>query len=317
MNGRSVCFFIALALLPALITLLAGCLGTQNPAPISTYGGSAGVGGKGVHVVDKGDTLYSISQRYKIVMQDIVFENDLTSPFILQPGERIDLPPPRQYKVREGDTLYAISRIYDTSPSQLARLNNLSPPYTLEPGQTLNLPSKTRQTQLASAARPAVQRDPVQETVMPAQKPGEVERASLSRPAPEAVRTQPPRREGRFLRPVDGPVISSYGPKKGGLHNDGINIRAPKGTPVKAAENGVVVYAGNELRGSGNLILIRHEGRYMSAYAHLDRISIERGAKVSRGDVIGTVGATGSVSEPQLHFEIRKGTAAKDPGTYI
>ena len=114
-----------------------------------------------------------------------------------------------------------------------------------------------------------------------------------------------------------GRTISGYGPKKDGLHNDGINIAAARGTPVKAAENGVVVYVGNELKGSGNLILVRHADRYMSAYAHLDRFLIKRGQTVQRGQTIGTVGSTGAVSSPQLHFELRRGTKAINPQGYI
>jgi len=119
------------------------------------------------------------------------------------------------------------------------------------------------------------------------------------------------------MRPVDGKIISNFGPKQGGLHNDGINIRAPKGTPVRAAQNGVVVYSGNDLEGYGNLILVRHQNNMMSAYAHLDKTLIKRGDTVKQGQSIGTVGSTGQVNTPQLHFEIRKGTKALNPVKYL
>jgi murein DD-endopeptidase MepM/ murein hydrolase activator NlpD len=133
-------------------------------------------------------------------------------------------------------------------------------------------------------------------------------------PPPKAeAAAPPPRTAGRFLWPVKGKLVSGFGPKPDGMHNDGLNIQAAKGTAVVAADNGVVAYAGNELRGFGNLLLIRHADGWITAYAHLDRIDVARGAKVKRGQSIGTVGQTGSVSSPQLHFELRKGTQAVDP----
>jgi murein DD-endopeptidase MepM/ murein hydrolase activator NlpD len=118
---------------------------------------------------------------------------------------------------------------------------------------------------------------------------------------------------GKFLWPVNGKIISPFGPKDGGLHNDGINIAAPLGTPVHAADNGVVVYAGNELRGFGNLLLVRHADGWVSAYAHCDALLVKRGDNVKRGQVIARVGQSGNVSAPQLHFELRKGAEAVDP----
>ena len=146
--------------------------------------------------------------------------------------------------------------------------------------------------------------------------PAKVQTASAGSRAKIPSQT-PARSSSKFLSPVKGEIISSYGPKKGGLHNDGVNIRAARGSAVKAAENGVVVYAGNELKGSGNLILVRHADRWMTAYAHLDGVSVKRGDVLKRGQVIGTVGSTGSVDSPQLHFEVRRGTEALNPKLYI
>jgi murein DD-endopeptidase MepM/ murein hydrolase activator NlpD len=112
---------------------------------------------------------------------------------------------------------------------------------------------------------------------------------------------------------VNGRIISSFGAKKGGLHNDGINIAAARGAPVRAAENGIVAYAGNELRGFGNLLLIKHADGWTSAYAHNDRLLVRRGDQVRRGQIIARVGSTGSVTSPQLHFELREGSEAIDP----
>jgi murein DD-endopeptidase MepM/ murein hydrolase activator NlpD len=145
---------------------------------------------------------------------------------------------------------------------------------------------------------------------------------SIGNPAPAAsTSTQmaavPPQPvghgSGKFLWPVNGKIVSPFGPKDGGSHNDGINIAAPLGTPVRAADGGVVVYAGNELRGFGNLLLIRHADGWVSAYAHCDALLVKRGDQVKRGQVIGRVGQSGNVSAPQLHFELRKGAEAVDP----
>ena len=114
-----------------------------------------------------------------------------------------------------------------------------------------------------------------------------------------------------------GKILSNYGAKSSGLFNDGINIGATRGTAVKAAENGVVAYAGNEVKGMGNLIIIQHEDGWMTVYAHMDSMVVRRGARVSVGQQIGTVGETGKVDSPQLHFEIRKGTKAYNPTQYL
>ena len=118
---------------------LASCLGSQAPAPVSKFGASAGQGSAGSHIVASGDTLWSISNRYDIVMRDIAYANNLKAPFLLNEGQRLKLPPPPEYRVRSGDTLYEVSRLFNTSTSELARLNNLSPPYVIRAGQELRL----------------------------------------------------------------------------------------------------------------------------------------------------------------------------------
>lgn len=117
--------------------------------------------------------------------------------------------------------------------------------------------------------------------------------------------------------PVQGPILSSYGPKGQGLSNDGMNISAPKGAPVVAAASGIVVYSGNEIKGFGNLVLIRHQGGIVTAYAHLDRSMVNKDTVVAQGDMIGTVGKTGNVASPQLHFEVRKSNKPVNPEDYL
>lgn len=123
--------------------------------------------------------------------------------------------------------------------------------------------------------------------------------------------------KGAFVWPVQGKVIGAFGSSNEGLKNDGINIAAPSGAPVVAAADGTIAYAGNELRGFGNMILIRHDGGYVTAYAHNASLLVKKGDKVKRGQTIARVGQTGAVFGPQLHFEIRKGTQPVDPMSFL
>lgn len=329
--------FVALFL---TVFLLTSCFGGGGPAPVIYHGQSSGAGSAGVHPVVAGDTLYSVSRRYRLPMRDIAMLNNLRAPFILREGQRLRLPPPQDYVVQYGDTLYGISRTFDVNLSELARTNNINAPFTVRTGQRLRLPSAFRPSKpkpvegvKVASARVA----PVQSDVLPRSKPAPAvaqsatitnkgvpvpqNKPSYTRPTSvkvSKVSTRAPKRaSSKFLRPVSGRIVSSYGVKKNGLHNDGINIAAARGTRVKAAENGVVVYSGNALKGSGNLVLIRHDDQWMSAYAHLDSIDVRKGQTVKRGAAIGKVGSTGSVATPQLHFELRRGTSAKNPTRYL
>ena len=133
----------------------------------------------------------------------------------------------------------------------------------------------------------------------------------------EQLPTPDPMSGNSFRWPVRGRVISEFGARPDGGHNDGIDLAVPAGTSVLAAENGVVAYAGNELKGYGNLVLIRHANNWVSAYAHNEEILVKRGDKVRRGQVIAKAGATGSVSQPQVHFELRKGSRPVDPTKFM
>ena len=121
----------------------------------------------------------------------------------------------------------------------------------------------------------------------------------------------------KFRWPVNGRVITAFGPKPSGAQNDGINVAVPEGTPIKAAEDGVVAYAGNELKTYGNLVLVRHSNGYVTAYAHASEIMVKRDDPVKRGQIIAKAGQTGNVAAPQLHFEIRKGSTPVDPAPFL
>jgi murein DD-endopeptidase MepM/ murein hydrolase activator NlpD len=264
-------------------------------------------------IVQSGQTVYSIARRYNLEVRDLIAANFLLPPYTVKPGRILVLPQPSTYYVRNGDTVYSISREFGVDMSSLVRLNRLKKPYTIVVGQKLRLPggSKAVNSRVASNKKIELKRPSGSKntsTRTPRTKPG---RPRVSEPAP------PRMAGGRFVWPVKGRVLSRFGPKAGGLYNDGINISAKRGEPVRAAENGVVAYAGNELRGFGNLLLIRHEKGWMTAYAHADKLLVKRGQKVKRGQVVGHAGTSGSVDKPQVHFEIRKGNNAVNPLKYL
>lgn len=324
------------AALAVVLLLLSSCSRDGGPAPVFKYGQKGGAGSTGIHTVAAGETVGELAERYNLVLRDILVVNRMEPPYRLAVGQRLKLPAPRTYKVRSGDTVNTVSRLFNTSASQMVRLNNLNAPYVLQRGQVLKLPvvedlpkietvsiSPVAPTDGDAISRPAsmggggIEREEL--------VPPEVTGTSVLAPAPQVAQASlaakvpdktPPRSGAKFMKPVDGPILSTYGPKPGGLHNDGINIKAPKGAPVRAAENGVVVYAGS-MKGYGNMVLIRHADKWMTAYAHLDKILIERGATLSKGMTIGTVGSTGTADEPQLHFEVRRGTSALNPEKYL
>lgn len=236
----------------------------------------------------KGDTVYALGRRHGAAPKDIIRANRLRRPYHIKVGQQIKVPRARTHIVAKGDTGYSISRRYGVDVSALMRLNRIRPPYGLRIGQRLTLPLQTRQA------------------VVVANNSGRT-------PTPPP----PPRSGAGFAWPAYGKVISSYGPKAGGLHNDGINIRVSSGAPIRASDSGTVVYVGNELTGFGNLLLIRHAGGWVSAYGHNRELLVSRGQKVSRGQTVAKAGASGSVSSPQVHFELRKGSRAVDPQRYL
>jgi murein DD-endopeptidase MepM/ murein hydrolase activator NlpD len=233
----------------------------------------------------------------------------------------------RIHTVKSGETGIAIARAYGVPWPELATTNNLSPPFVLQVGDRLRLPS--RQT---VDARPVEERakafnldvDTLITGSEPAQKAPPA-RAAAKPPAAAPTNTgAPPTRVASapadaltFLWPVDGRILSGFGPKTAGRFNDGINLKASAGTPVRAAASGTVAYAGDAITGFGNLVLIRHDKGWVTAYGHNEALLVERGQKVRAGDPIARAGSTGSVTEPQLHFEIRRGRTALDPQSLL
>ncbi len=286
---------------PPLVTLYEERQGGQATRLVSA---------DGVHIVALNDSLYGISRRYGVSTRSIISANQLQPPYRLVVGQRLKLPSPRFHRVMRGDTLYRISRQYGVAMSKLASLNDLKPPYKIIVGRSLRLPG-------------AIEANLVQNADMATQDG--VANASKRRPKSRPKKSvallpklpKPPKARGEFVWPVEGRLISRFGTKGKGLHNDGINLAAPRGAPVQAAQAGVVAYAGNELRGFGNLVLIRHDKGLMSAYAHNEALLVKSGDTVRRGQTIARVGSSGSVDRPQLHFEIRRGREAVNPLRFL
>lgn len=268
-------------------------------------------------IVQRGDTLYSISRRSGVPLKELINANNLHAPYTLHVGQVLSLPAKQYHTVQRGDTLYSIARQYNVDVTSLSRVNNLQTPYSLNVGDKLALPASVGSLPTSSYAASqnyssasAAAHTTASNSVQTAYTPAKSAPVTDSYVAPKARKT-------KFDWPVKGTIISGYGNLGSGRKNDGINIKATLGTNVKAADSGTVAYAGNELKGFGNLILIKHNDGWITAYAHNDRLFVKKGQKVSRGEKISTVGSTGSVTTPQLHFEVRSGKKAVNPRPYL
>ena len=327
-------------LLVVLAALLAvSCAPSHYPEPITRrpvptlpdVGVQQDSARKNTILVRRGDSLYVLARRHGIAIRGLIDSNGLKAPYIIHPGQRLRLPRSRYHIVGGGETVYSISRAYKVGMGPLVRINRIPPPYRVAKGQRLRLPDpvKPQYRKVASVDRssgqvtskPRTRKKPPQWVLQPApsreRPPAPPKRVSWQNPDVRPLKVPPPRSNRKFLWPLKGKVIVAFGVRKGGLHNDGINIAARKGDAIRAAENGVVAYAGNQLQGFGNLVLIKHSGGWMSAYAHSSVIHVRRGDVVRRGQVIARVGRTGNVSKPQLHFELRKGDRAVNPKRYL
>lgn len=245
--------------------------------------------------------------------------------------------PSSTHFVNHGDTLASIARKNHISATELARANGLDPSAKLKLGARLAVPGAKTAAVAAPLAAAPVGAAPVAGTLQPvaaapapatkmaavaapvqsarlAQATANVEDKAADTPAKAAETTSA---LPTFRWPVRGKVVTSYGAKTNGKSNDGINLAVPEGTPVKAAEDGVVAYSGNELKGYGNLVLVRHSNGYVTAYAHASELMVKRGDTIKRGQVIAKSGQSGEVASPQLHFEIRKGSSPVDPLQFL
>jgi murein DD-endopeptidase MepM/ murein hydrolase activator NlpD len=305
-------------------------------------------------IVAPGETLEAIARKHHVPMSAIMQANNIASPSAVHPGQHLVIPrlrsahvayaPPTTrvatvpsaapvgaprtalapnsgvHVVAPGETLNSIARLYGKSVMVLAKINNLAPDTMVRVGQRIVIPDvkSTPRTEARAPALPPPK--PARRDVASEESPHSAWKATPVEPPPAEKspikNAEPVGSLPSFRWPVHGRVIARFGQSPNG-QNDGIDVAVPQGTPVKAAEDGIVAYAGNELKGYGNLVLIRHGNGYVTAYAHASEILVKRGETVKRGQVIAKSGETGSVKAPELHFEIRKGATPVDPTQFL
>ena len=301
--------------------LLASCAPrVEGPAPIVS--GETPSRAEWV-TVQRGQTLSGIAQTYHVPMRVLAEANSLSPPYRIQAGRSLMIP-------AAGYSPIPIP----AAPTSIAPIAPARPEDASQPASALQSSTVPGGPESVAVDR-AVQAPPEKSSVaaVPLTAPpaltippgGEIHappKPAPTAPAPEpstssATPGAPAHTAGAFLWPVRGRVLATYGSRTDGTHNDGINIGAPKGAAVQAVDAGVVAYTGNELRSYGNLILVKHGNGWISAYAHCDLVLVKRGEKVARGQVIARVGSSGNVSEPQLHFELRRGNHPVDPREFL
>jgi len=307
--------------------------------------------------VGNGETVHVIARKYGVPASVILQTNGIVNASDIRPGQRLVIPrytvasaaphsPPHSpppvavpaviaprvntpavksadsvHVVEPGESLIGISRHYNISINVLAKANNILPYAKVNAGDRLKIQTDSSAAQHQASLAPRVEPPrpvaPPQVATAPATQNA---RMVTSEAAKEETATKTAEATGAlpsFRWPVKGRIITAFGVKPNGQQNDGINLAVPEGTPVKAAEDGVVAYAGNELKGYGNLVLVRHSNGFVSAYAHASEILVKRGDTIKRGQTIARAGQTGNVTSPQLHFEIRKGSTPVDPAQYL
>jgi lipoprotein NlpD len=274
-----------------------------------------------VYTVAKGDSLRAISNRTGAASEAIARENALAAPFTIRTGQKLRIPGGRYHRVRRAQSGIAIARAYGVEWQRVVTLNQLEPPYILREGQRLLLPSQAEVATMTVEQRAAAFRLDI-EDIVTGSEPALAENAKPAPPVARATRTLPPgvavappatAFDGRFVWPLDGRVIRPYGSFGSGGRNNGINIAAARGTPIRAAADGVVAYVGTDVAIYGGLVLIRHGNNWITAYGHAETIAVTRGQAVKRGQPIGVAGMQGAADEPQLHFEIRQGRTPVNP----
>jgi len=287
-----------------LLLLISGCenliysdykiINTKNTNNNKTY-----------KVVD-GDNLYSISRKLNISIRTLIDINRIRSPYKIYPKQLLNLPRSSFHIVEKGETLYSISRMYKTDIFTISRVNNIINVNAIYEGQSLKI---NKYLVKKESSKNSLKNEKIKRK----QKKAFSQAASKKSKKSRTKSSNNMIIKSKFIWPVKGKLISKYGKSSEGFFNDGINIDSKLNQNVMASSDGKVIYSGNEIPGYGNLVLIKHSSNWITAYAHLNKVFIEKGEKVKKGEKIGLVGTTGNVSKPQLHFEIRKGKNAVNP----
>ncbi|MBH0238880.1 peptidoglycan DD-metalloendopeptidase family protein [Methylobrevis albus] len=279
--------------------------------PLGTLpAGTAAAAADGVYVVKPGDSLGRIANGYGMRSTELAALNGISASDPIRVGQKLRLPQggaaPQQVAALTPATMT------DATPGRVPSPQPAVRPAQAQTQQPANAPAAPAQAPQQTGLAPMPTRSEPQQSAALAPAPA----PSAAAPAPAATESASAASKS-FRWPVNGRIISNFGKKPNGERNDGINLEVPEGTPIKAAEGGTVIYSGNELKGYGNLVLVKHSNGMVSAYAHASELLVRRGDQVRRGQTIGKVGATGSVARPQLHFELREGNRPLDPLPFL
>ena len=242
------------------------------------------------HRLTADETLYDVASAYQIPLRALIEQNRLEPPYAVRPGQVLNLPPPRVPRVAAGESFEDVARAYNVDLRSLGLLNRMRPPYEVRAGDQIVLPALARAW---TAGAPAGM-------------------ASTSGTMPAGAQAA----QGRFAWPVRGQIVSRFGAQGSGARLDGIEIAASEGAPILAADAGEVVYAGADLPAYGTLVLIRHEGGYVTAYAYARGALVREGARVRRGQQIAEVGPAAR-GRPRMLFQVRRGREALDPAPLL
>ena len=290
------------------------------------------------HESREGDTLYSISRIYSMKVNDLIALNNLKFPYSIYPGDKIKILRDKNNKVEISEKKVANNKNneekfseknlelvaesksknekigFKSSEEKAKEINEKS--HSKEIEKYGFKPSEVRAAEISKKNNDSDSKT-AKNIINPTKNEIVETKLSINKPIDKDSIKKIANKTNRFAWPVRGQVISKFGPKSAGLYNDGINIKASEGQVVNASEDGIVAYVGNELKGYGNLVIIKHAGGWISAYAHLKNSSVDRGQKINKGQKIGNVGNSGKVKFPQLYFGLRKGRDAVNPENYL
>lgn len=275
--------------------------------------------------VAAGDTLSRIAERTGAGADAIARENGLAPPFIVRTGQRLRVPAGRYHLVRQGQSGIGIARAYGVEWSRIVAANGLTDPFILRVGQRVVVPRTSDGTRASAAERAAAFRldiddiltggEPAlatnQAPAVPSATPRRVLPASAAVVAPVRPLT------GGFGWPVQGRIVTRFGPGRSGERSNGIKIAVPEDTPVLATADGVVAYVGDGIAALGGLVIVKHGDGWTSVYGHANKLLVRRGQSVKRGQTVALSGDSGYAERPEVHFELRRGRTPVDPITQL